>query len=102
MVNLCYVTKFKPFKDRMVWLTELVNEVSCLLLIYHTMYFTDYMVDEVDRYKIGWSFIAFFTLSFLAHLALLIHAIIVAIRKAQLKQKILKHRAASGQAKSEN
>ena len=73
MVNLCYVVKFKPFSDITIRWLEILNEGTNLMLLYHTMCFTNLMLDEHDRYKLGWSFIAFFSASFTMHLVMLVY-----------------------------
>ena len=44
----------------MEW-SEYLNEVAHLFLLFHTMSL-GLLLDESDRYTLGWSFIAFFAL----------------------------------------
>ena len=45
-----------------------------MLLLFHTMSF-GIMLDESDRYELGWSFIVFFTLYFVLHGAFLVETV---------------------------
>ena len=58
-----------------MYLVEYLNEGSNLVLLYHTICYTQMIVDDMDRYEFGWSFVAFFIISFTLHMALLVWTI---------------------------
>ena len=85
----------------MVSLTEIVNEAMFQVLLYHTMFFSEYMHDAGDRYELGWSFIAFFILGYVAHLTLLVYSAVSRVRRTYLRKKIMKIKIESGQIELE-
>lgn len=93
---MCYVLKFKPFTDKTIFWLEILNEATNLILLYHTMLFTNLMLSEGDRYDLGWSFIGFFSASFAVHIVMLIYTIVVTSRYTYRKKKYHKVRKESG------
>lgn len=72
-----------------------MNEAAQLLLLFHTMSF-GIMLDESDRYELGWSFIVFFALYFVLHGAFLAETALTKARTTKRSQKIMKAKIASG------
>ena len=72
-----------------------MNEAAQLLLLLHTMSF-GIMLDESDRYELGWSFIVFFALYFVLHGAFLAETAITKFRTTKRSLKIMKAKIASG------
>ena len=72
MVNLCYLVVQRPFDDEKVNNLEIMNEVTNFFLIYHVFLFSGLVVESVERYAIGWSFIAFVGGNILVHFSLLV------------------------------
>ena len=96
LVNMAYIIEFKPFTDEKVYWVEMFNEGANLLLLYHTMSFTDLMLDDMDRYKLGWSFVTFFALFFVGHMALLVHTTATAAYRQRRQKKILRIKIETG------
>ena len=58
--------------------------------------FLGLMLDESDRYELGWSFIVFFALYFVLHGAFLAETAITKVRTTKRSLKIMKAKIASG------
>jgi len=44
-----------PFSDRVTNYLEMFNECTVLLMSYHLLFFTDFVVDPETKFKYGWS-----------------------------------------------
>ena len=52
-----YLVYFYPMEDVLSNRLEIFAELTNLMLMYHVMLFTDFVLEPELRYKIGWSFI---------------------------------------------
>lgn len=72
IVNLGYLMAWRPFGSDKINNLEIMNEATCLILLYHVMLFSSYVEDPETRYLIGWSFIFFTVQNMLVHFGLLL------------------------------
>ena len=54
---------FKPYEIRRDNKMELINEIICIVIMYHIFCFTDYIPDPQIKYNLGFSVLFFNTLS---------------------------------------
>lgn len=68
MVSAVFILQVKPFEERLVNQLEVMNECFTLALIYVVFCFTDLVESPLDRYRIGFVFIAGMSLCIFVHL----------------------------------
>ena len=66
--SLIYLLSLWPFVDNSTTLFEILNEVSCFMLMYHLICFTDFVPDPDIRYNLGYSYVFFASGNILIHL----------------------------------
>lgn len=57
LLQLCYLLRVKPFKEKINNYLEIMNEFFYLYCIYHLYVFTDFYDDYKVKYKLGFSLI---------------------------------------------
>jgi len=68
---ILYLLYFWPYESTFDTLSEILNEVTTLLMLYIMLSFTDWQIDEQLVYFLGYVFSAIMLLNFLAHFAAL-------------------------------
>lgn len=60
LVQICYLTVYRPFEVKLVGNLEIMNECFTVLLMYHVICLNDdFVIDEYGREIVGVSFVVF-------------------------------------------
>jgi hypothetical protein len=70
---LAYLFHVKPFNDKLIYKTELINEIALYLLSYFMIVFSDYIPNYERRFKLGWWFIVIFILTIFVNVGIAIY-----------------------------
>lgn len=94
----CYVAYKQPFTSKAKNVATLVEEMTIIVLVYHILCFTQWVVDPSARHNLGFSFVTIVTsILFIFHFVGLKQAIgsVVNFLKRRYQIKKAKHQAAS-------
>ena len=88
---IIYLIWYKPFESNKITRSEVMNEVTVLLLLYFMLAFTDWRPSGEERYFYGWFYIAFSSLNLLIHIVFLIREIYFSLKRRRIAYKIAKN-----------
>lgn len=73
LANLAYVLTVMPFETKLMNITEIINEVTILLVAYHLLFFSDFITNPNVEYDVGWSPIILILASILFNLVIFVY-----------------------------